>query len=484
MIPLELQQLDRWVCMLGERPISCSTSKTAYTTKPATWTSYEQAQSFCEGCGGVPAFALFTDTPFTVIKLDDARSTKNGAIRTKAKEYIEQLKSYTEVDSNGTSVRVVVRGRLLLPTSKACNGFVELYDTLRFVPLTGHHLPGTPDIIADREHDLDRLLRQVCQHDALCVPRMLTDDEIIARAEAAYGEKFLRLWTADTSDYEHDEHAELALLKYLAFWTRNNLARMEALFLRSGLGGHRRWRRANYREPTLRSATCLVALTREPDKQKTNEIQRIDTPSCRSGVRGTKKRHSDGNEQSLPSSSFTDDSQGKDIGVEEALELADNQKGVPCELAAFNLARRLRRLSADHPEQFKLAVQAFAQQTGHDPETLLYAFMACWTKVKTKEGDDVLDWAFQMAKTHPCTPNPCFGEKYALVASTARHLAERTHPKPFLLPCQRLASLLGTSAMTVSNIISLLKQNRFIKCVDEDYKFTERKAKSYELCNS
>ena len=87
-----------------------------------------------------------------------------------------------------------------------------------------------------------------------------------------------------------------------------------------------------------------------------------------------------------------------------------------------------------------------------DSSNALWVYIG-YLRRKLEEGDDILNWAVRRARERPYSTSPCPGEKYALVASIAYHLAERTRPRPFLLPCKRLAPLRGTSAMTVINII-------------------------------
>jgi DNA-binding MarR family transcriptional regulator len=114
-----------------------------------------------------------------------------------------------------------------------------------------------------------------------------------------------------------------------------------------------------------------------------------------------------------------------------------------------------------NPQQY---AQAVCQRAGH-------SFLSYSAEVPGQET--------RQAEEQPYHPTPCLGEKHALVASFAYHLANYTRPEPFMLPVKRLASLLGVSAQTVSRIIDLLEKNEVIKCVKEDYSFTERRAKEY-----
>ena len=66
---------------------------------------------------------------------------------------------------------------------------------------------------------------------------METDEELILRAHGAKnGEKFRKLWTGDTSDYNGDHsRADAALCSLLGYYTDGDPARIDRLFRSSGL---------------------------------------------------------------------------------------------------------------------------------------------------------------------------------------------------------------------------------------------------------
>ena len=82
---------------------------------------------------------------------------------------------------------------------------------------------------------------------------------------AANGEKFLALWSGDTSGYPSHSEADLALCNLLAFWTAGDPQRMEELFSQSGLA-REKWRnRPDYRERTIRTAIRGVSAFYDPE---------------------------------------------------------------------------------------------------------------------------------------------------------------------------------------------------------------------------
>jgi len=162
-----------------------------------------------------------------------------------------------------------------------------------------------------------------------------------------------------------------------------------------------------------------------------------------------------------------------------ALDLAETKGGLPDFEATFILARRLRRLAGENPEQFEGAVALFCEKTGRPFEEFWYAFLVSWPKVRFGEGEDVLTWAYELGKEEPYTPAPCLGRHYQTVASIAWHLARQAGGKPFWLPRVRIAAVLGVSANTVSDIVTLLEKNGVVKCVDPNYSYLGKKAKEY-----
>ncbi|WP_224450449.1 hypothetical protein [Haloprofundus salilacus] len=64
----------------------------------------------------------------------------------------------------------------------------------------------------------------------------LSDSEVIEKAVgASNGAKFERLWNGNTSGYDSNSEADMALSCLLAFWSGGNKAQMDRLFRRSGL---------------------------------------------------------------------------------------------------------------------------------------------------------------------------------------------------------------------------------------------------------
>jgi primase-polymerase (primpol)-like protein len=129
-----------------------------------------------------------------------------------------------------------------LPVSGRQRRDVALYNTKRFVTLTGDRLPDCPDTIADRQAVIDAWYPQLfpsAPRPALepAAGPVLDDDlALIQRAQRARnGATFRKLWAGDDSDYPSRSEADMALAAILGFWAQRNETRVDALFRMSGL---------------------------------------------------------------------------------------------------------------------------------------------------------------------------------------------------------------------------------------------------------
>jgi len=276
-IPEELKARPQWVAWrLVERegkptkiPLDPKTGGPGKSNNPATWGTFEQAVAALKrnGVAGV-GFVFSVDDPFVGIDLDHA--FVDGQPRFCAKALIEQLNTYTENSpTQGKGFHIYLQGKLPGPGNKRkfkCGLELEVYDRLRFLTVTGHHLPGTPTTVEDRQAKLDVLHRQLfdsINKQKAQGPRSgpsptldLDDAELIDKAhKASNGWKFARLWAGDWrgAGYASHSEADLALCEILAFWSGGDAARIDRLFRQSGLY-REKWNRPDYRERTISRA--------------------------------------------------------------------------------------------------------------------------------------------------------------------------------------------------------------------------------------
>lgn len=258
--PHALLELAQWVTWRKEKrqkpngdiywtkvPYNPKTGKKASVTAPSTWATYPEATWAArhyrhDGVG----FVVTKGDPFVGIDLDHCRDSETGEIEAWALAIVEQMRSYTEVSPSGTGLRIFVMGSL--PPMDRREGDIEIYESGRFLTVTGLHLPGAPMEIETRQEELDALHQAVFAsrqekrrpaqtQPSSANPTRLDDTAIIKQAQTAKnGAKFARLWNGDSRDYSQDaSRADMALCGMLAFWTGPDADRIDRIFRQSGL---------------------------------------------------------------------------------------------------------------------------------------------------------------------------------------------------------------------------------------------------------
>lgn len=136
-IPMELRQLDQWVCVSRDRkvPMQAFGFAPASSTNPATWSSFDEALlavrlGFYDYLGFV-----FADNGIVGIDIDDG-FTSDGNISPLAEAIIQQCDSYTELSKSGRGFHIFVKGDIPFKGKNNLAG-VEIYKDARFFIMTG-----------------------------------------------------------------------------------------------------------------------------------------------------------------------------------------------------------------------------------------------------------------------------------------------------------------------------------------------------------
>ncbi|MHC3439390.1 phage NrS-1 polymerase family protein [Natrialbaceae archaeon A-gly3] len=259
-LPTEMCGREQWICWREENrngdltkvPVDPETGNFASSTDDRTWSTLETALEYASTAQADGIGFVFTRTdPLVGIDLDKCRDPETGRPDPEAKEIIQQLESYTEVSPSGTGYHVLVHGDL--PDGRNRRGGVEMYDQSRFFTVTADHVDGTPTSINERQDALEAVHEEFVAEDdtddgidATTGGRRddssqsqtldLEDEELLEKARSAgNGEKFDRLWRGNTSGYDSQSEADMALCCLLAFWTGGNRMQMDRLFRQSGL---------------------------------------------------------------------------------------------------------------------------------------------------------------------------------------------------------------------------------------------------------
>jgi hypothetical protein len=264
----ELKVLDQWVgwCwkQIGKKwtkvPYDLRAGRAAASDDPGTWAPY----SVTEGHPNI-GLVFSEDDPYCGIDLDGCVDPETGEITKLARQIIDRMDSYSEISPSGTGVKIFIRGLVPGPRRKNPQKNMEVYDRKRFFTVTGHHLAWTPKTIEDRQEELEALYAWLFpkeeknttqSSDGAVTNHDLSDEDILSKAfRAANGDKFLKLWNGDASDYQSHSEADLALCAMLAFWTGPDPERIERMFSESRLSERSKWReRSSYRRDTVAKA--------------------------------------------------------------------------------------------------------------------------------------------------------------------------------------------------------------------------------------
>jgi primase-polymerase (primpol)-like protein len=285
-LPAELREGRRFVVWAWrwrdgkwtKPPIDPATGKDIDATDPANWTTLDDARRMQQAGDGVGIALDKPDDRFELVAIDwDSCVSPSGDIDPCVQTWLMVLQSYTEVSPSLKGLRTWIKGLKPGPRCKNTTRRIEIYDSDRYLTLTGRHLPGTPQTIEARQDALDALYDDLWppavnyQGDSQTPPRTplgLSDEEVLHRARGAKnGLEFSQLYDAgDLSTYAGDDSAaDMALANHLAFWAGRDYDTMERLFTASALGQRDKWRsRRDYRERTLNKAIAECQQVYQP----------------------------------------------------------------------------------------------------------------------------------------------------------------------------------------------------------------------------
>ena len=139
--PLELVSRDRWVTHRAKVPLQAD-GRTASSTDPATWTSFDQVTA-CKGRDGV-GFVLNGDG-IACVDLDHC--LVDGVLEPWAQQIVDRCpRTYVEISPSGTGLHVF--GLATVGVGRNMRG-VEVYDRGRYMTVTGRRFGSFPARLAD-----------------------------------------------------------------------------------------------------------------------------------------------------------------------------------------------------------------------------------------------------------------------------------------------------------------------------------------------
>lgn len=240
-VPLALRVVVCWICWRAEIrdgrttkvPLNASgPPRRVDITHPETGRAFDEAVRGLRRPGVDGLGLVLGDSGFTAVDVDHAFEPDGETLKRDAARIVAALNTYTERSPSGEGLRLFIKGAKPGPKCRrelADGVSVEVYDTARYVTVTGHHLPGTPAEVADDQVVLDafysRLFPTAPERDrpSSATSTALTDIEVLDLARgAANGTETAALLAGKTSAYDGDaSRADLALVSRLAFYTQD-----------------------------------------------------------------------------------------------------------------------------------------------------------------------------------------------------------------------------------------------------------------------
>jgi putative DNA primase/helicase len=256
-IPDVIKRDRRWVTWAYEMrestwtkvPFNPHTGALASASDPATWATYAAAMAAYRFGGRSGVGFMLDGSGLTFIDMDHVRDPVTGVVAMAwASDVLDNVPSYTEISPSGTGLHILALGMKPGPACKhnhngAC---IEMYDTGRYMTITGHGVAGTAPTIEPCANAIAYVYQRYVEHTLTTNGRAhsvitrwspaMSDDEVLTRAlRAKNGAKVSALLDGDTSAYGGDDSsADLALVSILAFYTQDG-TQLDELMRRSRL---------------------------------------------------------------------------------------------------------------------------------------------------------------------------------------------------------------------------------------------------------
>jgi putative DNA primase/helicase len=306
-IPEELKERRQWVCyrieIINDRPTKVpynfNGGAHAASNDPLTWGTFDQCLGTLRTCkrfDGI-GFIVSADDPYTVIDLDHCVSAneETGIITVSdyAKRILNDIDTYAEFSQSGKGIHIICRASKPGPRCRtAQHPDIEIYDSVRFLVMTGNLVPNTCGVIQPAPNEIAALYTELFGAEETKQAstlnkgtpsgsakqvdlRSISDTELINRAiKADNGDLFFRLWSGDLSTVNNDHSAaDLALCNLLAFWTGCDISRIDRIFQQSALY-REKWDRQDYKFRTIGKAVGDCKEIYDPSPRAKGPTQR------------------------------------------------------------------------------------------------------------------------------------------------------------------------------------------------------------------
>jgi primase-polymerase (primpol)-like protein len=177
-IPQEMKDFPQWVNWKsisrkdGSKPTKPPyhpSGRLAESNNPHTWCSFLPVKAAANRFGGI-GFVLTKNDPFVGLDFDNCRCPAFDSLDSEISgglnmvlphvaDYVRQLNSYTEWSPSGKGIRIFLKGNI--PVDGRRKGPIEVYQSGRYVTVTGHVIDGFPRTIESRQMEVDAFYKAV-----------------------------------------------------------------------------------------------------------------------------------------------------------------------------------------------------------------------------------------------------------------------------------------------------------------------------------
>ena len=150
-----------YVCKKGrwtKPPINPHTGRLASVTNPATWGTFVEALECARRHGLAGVGVVLTGEEDDIVGGDlDHCITDAGTFSPLAAEILGYAETYAEFSPSSEGIRFFARGKIEKAVTDKAAG-IEIYNSGRYLTVTGQHLPDTPAHIAEAPRTVRRLI--------------------------------------------------------------------------------------------------------------------------------------------------------------------------------------------------------------------------------------------------------------------------------------------------------------------------------------
>ena len=211
----------------------------AQSNNPYSWSDFDTALRYAQAHG--QDGLSFVLTSGIVFVDNDEVDEKPAEIRDKMLELASKLDTYCESSVSGKGLHFLCYGALPENARKKNDTLgLEMYDTKRFVCMTGNIVGESSEII-DLSGIIGELNKEYLGKPVEYKPVVRrqapkTDRELIEKIrDSRQGEKFDRLYRGDwQGSYDSQSSADFAFARILAYWTQDE-GQIDSIFRSSGL---------------------------------------------------------------------------------------------------------------------------------------------------------------------------------------------------------------------------------------------------------